>query len=881
MNIYIPAHVMSLLGIRPEYEGKFGNSYRLTSNGMSIVLCPNPNTSSVVLNVLYGVGSRNEPPCGATHFLEHLMFKGSTKFNKRNGNDIETLHKKIGALNNATTWRSRTNYYTQALPHYLRLILEIEADRMRGLEFTQEDRDTEMGAVRNEFERGENDPAEALDKAVWAAAFTVHPYKVSTIGSLEEVENVTVEQLMKFYDTFYWPNNATVILHGNFDPQEALTHISQLFGKIPAKEIPNLIAVEPKQQGERRTTVKRAGDLPMVHIAFHVPEAQHPDTYALTALAGVLGSSNKRSSRLYKALVDTNLAISVSCSSVQDRDPALFEIVATVAPGQTPQKVEEVILAELEKAKVELVQTSELRALKQSMSKQIILESVDPSRMIWPVNEDISSVGFEWFDKFSDKLNAVTREQVKAVAVEYLHEDNRTVGHFIPTSESEDDTSEEQELVEDSDDNPPKLTKGLQRVTLANGLRLLVLPKPGTAVVSLTPKFLNGGSGFSGDINGFAASMVADMLTYGSKGLSKLALARTLENMGISELEFEAGDLFCSMDGISVVKEDFPKFLSVLSKVICKPLFNKKEFAKLRERTKGDLENLRTDEEDRAETAFYQALYDSDHPYYQDDLDETLEELNSLTRDDLVKFYQANYSPKSTIVSIVGDITVEQATELMEKNFGNWSGQELRPVNIPEVAIPAEATRKEIFLKDKTSASILIGLPASLKQSDSDYFAAHIANSALGVSTIDARLGKVIRVAEGLTYGVYSLFRDPSFGYAPWYITLTVNPENIEKAIQLVEQIVRTYLDEGIGEEELQDEKTRIVGYYYIGLGSPDVLANKLATYEAIGLGAEYVDAFADRIEAVTLDEVNAAARKYFDLDHAVTVVSGTIPKKS
>jgi zinc protease len=481
-------------------------------------------------------------------------------------------------------------------------------------------------------------------------------------------------------------------------------------------------------------------------------------------------------------------------------------------------------------------------------------------------------------------MNQVTIEQVQAAARKYLVEDNRTVGYFIPKNDSEDEPVEEASEVE-TDENAPKLSQGLKRLTLPNGLRFLVVPKPGTGVVSIAPKFLNGGQCFSDGINGFAANMVADMLTYGAKGLSKDSLARTLENMG-TNLDFSAGNFFNSiwadgkLNGISVVNEDFPKFLSLLSKAVRTPLFNKKELGKLTERTRGDLENSRTDEESLAETAFYQALYGSEHPYYQYDVDETLSDLNELTRADLVKFHQSNYGPASTIIAVVGDITVEQATDLMEKNFGSWTGPELKPVVVPEVALPAAPLRKEVFLKDKASATIMIGLPSSLKQSDADFFAAKIANSALGGSTIDARLGMVIRVEEGLTYGVYSKFDDLSFGYAPWIITLTVNPENIQRAIELVQQVTSKFVEEGIGEEELLNEKNRIVGNYYIKLSSPEALANQLATFEAIGVGAEAVDSYADGIMAQTVDQVNAAIRKYFTLDHAVTVIAGTLPNR-
>ncbi|MBX9879775.1 MAG: insulinase family protein [Candidatus Obscuribacterales bacterium] len=877
MKINIPAYAMSLLGYRSEYEGKHGNVYRLVSNGMPVILCPIESSSTVVVNVPYWVGSRNEPPFGATHFLEHLMFKGSRKFNPRNGNDIETVHKKIGASNNATTWLDRTHYYTRARSKYLKLLLEIEADRMQYLEFTQEDRDSEMTVVRNEFEIGENNPREALSKAVWAAAFTSHPYKTSTIGTLEEVENVTVAQLMHFYNTFYAPNNAAVQVIGKFNPLEALTWISKFFSPIPAKPIPPMISVEPEQQGEKRVLVKRAGDSSIVHIVYHIPEARHEDTYPLAVLAQILGSSATKSGVLYKTLIDTNMAIEADCVGNQNRDPSLFEIVATVAPGQNPEAVEQVILSQLDKLKSEPIEKGKLADTKKSINKHLIQMADDPSKLMWPLTEDMSAVGFEWFDTFSDQINKVTKEQIMSVAQKYFKQDNRTVGYFIP--KDEEDEEPEQPSPPDDDDETPELTKGLQRATLSNGLNLVVLPKHGTGLVSVAAKFLNGGNYFVDEGNGYAPSMVANMLIYGSQGLDKNQLATALEKLGIAEFDFAAGTFFSGIygGGAKVVKEDLPKFLSLFSKVVTKPTFDEAELKKLCEQTKGEIENTRTDEDSLAETALCQLLYDSKQPYYQHDVEENLSELSSLTRDDLVEFYKAHYSPKSTIISIVGDITTDEAVTLMEKYFGQWSGPEAKSIAVEAVPLPDKATRKEVFVKDKTSVSIVCGLPASLKLTDADYPAAWIANSCLGGNTIDSRLGKVIRVQEGLTYGVRSKFEDLSFGFAPWSIELTVNPENLEKALELVHQVTRDYVEHGMTQEELDDEKSRLVGYHYISLDNTADLASRVASYEALGLGAGAIDTFAERLMAVTLEEVNAAIRKYFTLDHAVTVVAGTL----
>jgi zinc protease len=200
------------------------DEYRLDANDMTVLLKPMTSTPVVSMQVTYRVGSRNEVTgtTGTTHLLEHLMFKGSANYNPQKGNDIARYLESVGAGFNATTAFDRTNYYATLGSDYLEGYMAIEADRMRNLLLREEDRRAEMTVVRNEYERGENDPLQALEKEVWAAAFFAQPYHHSTIGWRSDIENVPIEKIRAFYDSFYWPNNATVSIVGNFEPAKAL-----------------------------------------------------------------------------------------------------------------------------------------------------------------------------------------------------------------------------------------------------------------------------------------------------------------------------------------------------------------------------------------------------------------------------------------------------------------------------------------------------------------------------------------------------------------------------------------------------------------------------------------------------------------------------------
>src|SRR6185295_5603717 len=274
--------------------------------------------------------------------------KGSKNFHPGIGKGFDTLMDKVGGINNATTWLDRTNYYENLSSDQLELAVQLEADRMRKLLLREEDRQPEMTVVRNEFERDENDPSSALDKEVNANAFLAHPYHHPTIGWRSDIEKVPIEKLREFYDTFYWPNNATVTVIGDFATPRTLSLIQQYFGAITRspKPIPQVYTEEPAQTGPRRVVVKRPGEVGVVEIAYKVPAALHADHPAFEVLAAIL--SEGKTSRLYRALIDTNLAINADATKGFFHDATLFNTTAVLAPGSTHEQAEKTLIAEVE-----------------------------------------------------------------------------------------------------------------------------------------------------------------------------------------------------------------------------------------------------------------------------------------------------------------------------------------------------------------------------------------------------------------------------------------------------------------------------------------------------------------------------------------------------
>jgi zinc protease len=385
--------------------------------------------------VTYHVGSRNEAIgyTGATHLLEHLMFKGSSKFNEKSGNLPKSFLEARGAYINATTWFDRTNYYEVMPKNLLKDAIEFEADRMRTARITEKDRADEMPIVRNEFERGENLPIEALDKQLWALAYQAHPYHHSTIGWKSDIEKVSIERLNQFYNDFYWPDNATVSVIGDFNEKEALAQIMKEFGKHPKKPgaYPLMYTEEPKQEGERRVVVKRAGN-DMVGIAHKIPNALSEDMPALMVLSTLL--DNGKTSRLYRALIDTSLATEAMVYCYELHDPGLFITYVTLTPKTAHAKVESTIRAVYDGLKTLPVPAAELARAKRLVRTGLAGRKDGPYQFLSVLNESIATGDWTHFVSVGEPIMKVTPKDILRVARAYLVDDQSTIGHFVNTA---------------------------------------------------------------------------------------------------------------------------------------------------------------------------------------------------------------------------------------------------------------------------------------------------------------------------------------------------------------------------------------------------------------------------------------------------------------
>ena len=408
--------------------------YCLSSNSLRVLTLEEHSAPVTTFMVTYHVGSRNEAigHTGATHLLEHLMFKGSKKFNKEKNTAIWSELQNIGAQINATTWNDRTNYFEVVPSEHLERAIAIEADRMRNAFLKDEDRQPEMTVVRNEFERGENSPFDVLDKNIWATAYQAHPYHHSTIGWRSDIENVSTKRLQEFYNTYYWPNNATVTVIGDFEKKQTLALIKKYFGEHGRSQhtIPEMYTEEPAQEGPRRIMIKRAGQTGIVGIGHKTPEGLNQDTYALQALGKIL--TEGKSSRLYKRIVDSGLATSLFMYDFPFKDCGMFISYVFLTPETDHNSVEEIVLEEYRQIIKEGIKQKELDRAKAQIKANVAFSRDGSYAVASALNEALAIGDWTFYSTFMDHIIEVSRKDIQRVAEKYLIEDQNTTGWFIP-----------------------------------------------------------------------------------------------------------------------------------------------------------------------------------------------------------------------------------------------------------------------------------------------------------------------------------------------------------------------------------------------------------------------------------------------------------------
>jgi zinc protease len=430
-SVFLAASSQPHAAVRPP---KLQYDITTLPNGLTVITSEDHSTPIVHVNLTYHVGSKNEKPgrTGFAHLFEHLMFKGSK-------NVLPEAHTSfiasVGGQSNAYTTEDETVFWETLPSQYLPLALWLEADRMATLRVDKDTFTNEREVVKEERRmRVDNQPYGRLNEIIYDQAFTVHPYKHATIGSMEDLEAASIEDVRDFYRTYYVPSNATLTLVGDFEPGQVMPLVTQYLGRVPKadREVPRDIPKEPAQAAEKRVTLQQPWPLPAVVVAYHVTFDGNPDSYPLHIASKVL--SDGQSSRIYQKLVyDKQMAVAAFGNANLIEDPNLFYAVAIVQPGHTPEEVTQALIAELDRLKTEPITEHELQRTKNQFARDYILgresnqqKALQLSHAV-VIHNDIRTADGE-FDIFQN----ITVADVQRVARTYFKPENRLVLTILP-----------------------------------------------------------------------------------------------------------------------------------------------------------------------------------------------------------------------------------------------------------------------------------------------------------------------------------------------------------------------------------------------------------------------------------------------------------------
>ncbi|HEX4772868.1 MAG TPA: pitrilysin family protein [Bryobacteraceae bacterium] len=866
------------------------------SNGLRVLLFPDPTKTTTTVNITYLVGSRNEGygETGMAHLLEHMLFKGTPAH--QNIPQELTEH---GARPNGTTWFDRTNYFEtfNGTDTNLDWALNLEADRMLHSNVLKKDLDTEMTVVRNEFEMNENNPATILEERVFSTAYLWHNYGKSTIGARSDIERVPIERLQAFYHLYYQPDNAVLTIAGHVDEARTLALVAKYFGAIPKPErvLTPTYTEEPAQDGERTVVLRRVGDAKVVMIGVHVPALAHPDG----PIAGVLGDilTNAPSGRLYQSLVVTKKAGHVGSDATDTREPGMLNFVVQAPKTADLDDIEKTFVGVLNDTEAHPPTKEEVERSKTKLDSRFDLLLRNSERLGLFLSEYIAAGDWRLAFLTRDRISQATQEQVDAFARTYLKPDNRTIGLFIPTDKPDRvDVPAAPDIAalvkdykgsallaqgESFDPSPLNVDKRTVRGNLEPGIKLALISKKTRG--SIVNASFNLHFGDEQNLRGkdTAATLGAEMLMRGSARHSRQQIADSFDKLK-AQVRISGGPTGTRV-GIQTTRVNLPAVLQLIGEVLREPAFPASEFEALRQERITSLDASRS--EPQAVAMRNQSRIT--HPYpngdvrYVPTLEEEMEDLKSVQLDDIKKFYNEFYGASHSEFAAVGDFEPEDVEKNLSTLFKGWTGKQTY-ARVAEKYKEIPVVHQKFDTPDKPNAVLLAFQPVKISDDDPDYPSLVLANYMFGGGFLNSRLAVRIRQKDGLSYGIGSYMSAPPVDDSGMFFSYAISaPQNSPKVQSDILDELKRARSDGFTQQELDAAKSGWLQSRQVSRGQDGELSSRLATEAFWGRTMQWDANFEARVFALTPDQVNAAIRKYIDPAKISVVQAGELSKMS
>lgn len=853
--------------------------FKLKKNNLKVLLYPMPTGKQVVsINVTYNVGSAMEKQgeTGYCHLLEHANFKHANVWK----------HQAVGATINATTRGDITNYYATLPISDMRAYLRCEANRMIEPHFTQIDLDKEQAVVHNEYERGENSCFQALYKSTIATSMVSHPYHHSTIGYSKDIRRVTEASLKSFFHRFYVPNNAALTITGDFLVGNALDHIASEFTRVPTSlnPVPGRNFFEIKQEGMKQVMLHRDDKASLVQMAFHAPPAHNSDSLALEVISKIVSNGDMGRGNV---LSEKGPFFEVGMMTQRMRDTYPVVLVGQLKTAEQEGGIA-MMYGLLNQMKAKPVEEQELQAAKTALLREYDVSGLSSSGMMNAVNDALQR-RWDAFDMF-DRVHVVENlsvQDIQRAANNVFNEDCLTIGRYLPRGGDVPTLQEAPGVtVGSSYDATPcsfstseehgdiSYTNLTKTWTLGSGaLRLNQLPSArdqktrfivsalmdpkthnfSTVAAVVAPMFLEGAHLNGTEVTGEQLKMF----------MNKQNIEMNVEQ-GLNSINFT----------VSCNKKDTAAALKLTASIIKSPTFPAARLPVVQSRVVAETQGRRANVDKSAAAYLMQSMYPKTHPRYVQPMETHVGAIQNVSYGDLVDFHKTLLSSAFRVTAMSNDDMIEPCKHMVPSNV-------LVPTTASVHEMP-NAKLQTFHIAGKTSAALQMGIPINISRRDNDFMPLRLAAMVLG-NGFTGRLMQKVRDEAGLTYGIYAdvIGGNPGMAYGSIFkLQSSFNPKVFYEGKDMAMGIVRDWAKNGVTAEELEKQRGFWLGHRSVNLDEPKSEIQMLHCDTCDNVELKDMDLFESRLNKITLKQVNAALRKYIQLDKLHVVEVGTLNPK-
>ncbi len=875
-------------------------------NGLQVVLHQDHSDPVMSYAIMYHVGSSRETPgrTGFAHLFEHLLFSGSE--NVPNG-VFDRVIENAGGSNNGFTSRDVTAYFESFPKNALEKILWLESDRMGFFinSVTPRNLAIQQNVVQNEKRQGEDNSPYGFTNYVISKNLypESHPYSWEVIGEMEDLANATVDDVRGFYENFYGPNNATLVLAGDFDADSVKLLLDKYFGEVKSRgQVPARTAMPVTlTESKRLYHEDNFANVPEINLVWPVAENYTKDAYALNFLAEILASGKK--APMYKVLVkEKQLTSRVSAYNGAEELAGEFAISATANEGKTLKEIEEAIHEAFARFETEGFTDREVDRIKATMEKEFYqgLNSVlNKSIQMASYNTFLNDPGY--VGKDIENIKAVTREDIMRVYEKYIKGRPHIVTSFVPKGQpemmaensvkavvnEEDITKASQVAIDDiletsvektpsaidrtkeppAGPEPEVRVPEVWRATLKNGIRVYGTENRELPLVSMSVVIAGGALADDVALPG-VASMVAAVLPQGTRNKTPEELEEEIQLLG-SSVYMRASYEEIVFSG-STLSRNFGKTVSLMKEILLEPRWDSAEFRMAQSRTRNALIQSEARPASVASDRFMKLVYGPGHIFGYD-IRGTKESIEQITPDILRDFYERNFSPTVTSVYVAGNVSKDEVMEALRPLEDEWQGGE---VALKSYELPAAPDKSQIFFIDIPGSrqSVVYAGYLAMTRDNPDYVKADFANYRMG-GAFTSILNQILREQKGFTYGARSMFREMK-NPAPFVISTSVRSDATLETMEIITGELRKYLG-GISGEELQFIRNSMIRSNALRFETNEAMADMLLYIGKYGFSDDWVKKEEAVIRNMTVEDHKAITQKYFDPDRMYWVIVG------